>query len=131
MKRNQIAYLMAAIAVVALGLASRRYSAVLPEFIADYAGDTLWALTAFLGIAILFPKWPTRRVGVTALLIAFAVELSQLYHSPWIDQIRQTTVGGLLLGYGFLWSDLLCYVVGILLGCAAEMLVERYRVKIG
>jgi hypothetical protein len=124
MKRSRLTYLMAAIGVVVLGLSSRRYSRVLPEFIASYAGDTLWALTAFLGVGILFPRWSTLRVCMTALLFAFAIELSQLYHSSWVDQIRRTMAGGFILGYGFLWSDLLCYVVGISIGCTLEMLLK-------
>lgn len=50
MSRSRTKYLIAAGAAVTLGLASRRYSGALPEFTADYAGDTLWALTAFLGL---------------------------------------------------------------------------------
>ena len=34
------------------------------------------------------------------------VEESQLYHASWIDSIRGTTLGALVLGHGFLWSDL-------------------------
>ena len=129
MKRSRITYLMAAITVVVLGLSSRRYSQVLPEFVATYAGDTLWALTAFLCVGLLFPRWSTLRVCVTALLFAFAIELSQLYHSPWVDQIRRTMVGGFILGYGFLWSDLLCYVVGISIGCTLEMLLKGLNAR--
>ena len=129
MKRSRLTYLTAAIAVVVLGLSSRRYSRVLPEFLASYAGDTLWALTAFLGVGILFPRWSTWRVFVTALLFAFAVELSQLYHSPWVDQVRRTRVGGFILGYGFLWSDLLCYVVGISIGCSLEKLLKLLNAR--
>ena len=125
MQRNRTRYLLAALAVVVLGLASRRYSSELPEFLAAYAGDTLFALAAFLGVGILFPKWTTLRVGVIALLFAFAIELSQLYHAPWVDAIRDTRIGGLILGYGFLWTDLLCYVVGIALGGALERWATR------
>lgn len=31
----------------------------------------------------------------------FVIEFSQLYHAEWIDQIRDTSLGGLVLGYGF------------------------------
>lgn len=122
MKRSRIIYLFALTAVVTLGLSSRRYSRALPEFLASYAGDTLWALAAFVGVGVLFPGWPTLRVCAAALLIAFAVELSQLYRSPWLDAIRHTKAGGLILGYGFLWGDLLCYGVGIAVGCILELL---------
>jgi hypothetical protein len=123
-KRNRISYLISAIAVAILGLSSRRYSRLLPEFIASYAGDTLWALMVFLGIGMLFPRWSTIRISVTALLFAFTIELSQLYHSAWLDQIRHTRVGGIILGYGFLWTDLICYGVGIATGWILETLLK-------
>jgi hypothetical protein len=49
------------------------------------------------------------------------IEVSQLYHAPWIDSIRGTTLGALVLGHGFVWSDLACYAVGVGLG----ILIER------
>ncbi len=69
------------------------------------------------------------RVAVTAWLFAFSIELSQLYHSPWLDQIRQTRVGGLILGFGFLWTDLLCYGVGVATGCILEILLQRQMMR--
>jgi hypothetical protein len=59
------------------------------------------------------------RAGIS-LGLSFLVEISQLYHAPWTDSIRQTTLGGLVLGFGFLWSDLACYSVGIAVGVVAE-----------
>jgi hypothetical protein len=43
MKRNRFLYFAGTCLVVVLGLASRRYAAALPAFVALYAGDTLWA----------------------------------------------------------------------------------------
>ena len=40
--------------VVVLGLGSRRLGHRLPSFVATYAGDTLWATAAFLGIGLIF-----------------------------------------------------------------------------
>ena len=48
------------------------------------------------------------------------VEVGQLYHAPWIDSIRRTTLGGLVLGFDFVWSDLACYAVGVGLGVLIE-----------
>jgi hypothetical protein len=50
-----------------------------------------------------------------------------LYHANWIDTIRKTTLGGLILGYGFLWSDLLAYAIGIAAGVIIEFLSEMIR----
>ena len=125
MKKSRIGYAVATIVVIVLGLASRRYSQYLPEFVADYAGDTLWALTAFLGVRALYPSWKILSSAVAALLFAFSIEISQLYHAPWLDEIRHTTLGGLILGFGFLWSDLLCYCVGVGAGVFLEILLFR------
>ena len=43
----------------------------------------------------------TRTVAFLAMAFSIAIELSQLYHAPWIDSIRQTTLGGLILGLAF------------------------------
>ena len=69
------------------------------------------------------------RVSVTALLFAFTIELSQLYHSAWLDQIRHTRAGGLILGYGFLWSDLLCYGIGVAVGSILEKVIKGGRMR--
>jgi Protein of unknown function (DUF2809) len=125
MNKRRVKYLVAAVVVVCLGLASRRYSNQLPQIIASYAGDTLWALTAFLCTAILFPKWATIRVCLAAMLFALVIEFSQLYHSPWLDHIRHTTVGALVLGQGFLWSDIICYAVGVGLGYVLDKILYK------
>ncbi|MCY7330065.1 MAG: DUF2809 domain-containing protein [Saprospiraceae bacterium] len=41
--------------------------------------------------------------------------MGQLYHAPWMDGLRVTRLGGLILGFGCLWSDLGCYTLGAFL----------------
>ena len=120
MIRARIAYLLFASVVMLLGLASRHYREQLPAFVGDYSGDILWALMLFLLVSVLLAGRPPATRAVTSLIIAFLVEFSQLYHAPWIDSIRQTTLGGLALGFGFLWTDLVCYAVGVATGAVAE-----------
>lgn len=101
--------------VLLLGLISRRYFGELP-FVRAYVGDALWALMVFFGIALVWTRWPAGRVALAALLFAFGIEISQLYHAPWIDGLRATRLGGLVLGFSFVGSDLLCYSVGVATG---------------
>ena len=110
-----------------LGLASRKFALALPTLVAAYAGDTLWALLVFWLLGFCCPHWPSRRVAGYALLFAVAIETSQLYHAPWLDALRRTTLGSLVLGHGFLWSDLLCYGVGIAAGLGCELMAARKR----
>lgn len=64
--------------------------------------------------ALARPRASTARLAACALAIAYAVECSQLYRAPWIDAVRSTTAGALLLGQSFLWSDLVSYAVGVI-----------------
>ncbi len=95
----------------------------MPAFLAEYAGDTLWALMLFLLMSTLLAGRPVLARAGISLVLAFLVEITQLYHAPWIDSIRQTTLGGLVLGFGFLWSDLVCYSVGIAIGLIGELAI--------
>jgi hypothetical protein len=125
MHRPRPIYALATLIIIAAGLASRSAAAShIPPFLATYAGDTLWALTVFLVLGFTFPRAPTVAIAAAAIAISFSVELSQLYQAPWINQLRQSLPGKLLLGAGFLKSDLLCYVTGIALGSLAEILMR-------
>ncbi len=75
---------------------------------------------AFLLVSTRLAGRPVLVRASISLALAFLVEISQLYHAPWIDSIRQTTLGGLVLGFGFLWTDLVCYSVGIGTGALTE-----------
>jgi Protein of unknown function (DUF2809) len=118
--RSRVACAIALMLVIAAGLGSRVFGRALPEVVATYAGDTLYATMVFVVLGILAPRWSTARLALTALALSCAIEVSQLYHAPWIDAIRRTLPGALVLGCGFLWSDLVCYAAGVALGAGAE-----------
>ena len=124
-KRSGFTYFFLVIAVMILGLSTRRFSIYFPNWINLYLGDALWALMIFFLFGLLFRARGTRWVTVGALLFSFSIELSQLYHSQWIDSLRETRIGGLVLGYGFLWSDLVSYTFGIGIG----ILIERLKLR--
>jgi glycopeptide antibiotics resistance protein len=110
---------------MALGLLSRSdYASSWPNVMSEYSGDTLWATLVFFGFCILAPRWGIRRTALGALAFSFTIELSQFYHAPWIDEIRNTRLGGLVLGFGFKVSDLVCYTVGVALGAGITLLLS-------
>jgi hypothetical protein len=115
--QSRILYFGCALGIVVLGLASRRYQSYLPMILGSFAGDTLWALMVYLGLGSLAPQARVRSRAAAALAVCYLVEVSQLYHAPWIDALRHTRIGGLVLGFSFLWSDLVCYTCGV--GCGA------------
>ena len=114
MPRNRPTYLALVIVIITLGLFTR--SSYMPGgFIATYAGDTLWAAMVYFMLCVAFPKWSPFRIALIALSFSYAIEISQLCQQDWLNQLRDTRLGGLILGRGFIWTDFLCYTVGVLL----------------
>ena len=129
MKRSRLLYLILTIIVMILGLLSRKISG-LPKIIELYSGDILWALMVFLLFAFLFNKKSTIFIISWAIICSYSIEISQLYHAPWIDAIRNTVLGGLILGFGFLWSDLVCYTIGIIIGIIIDIMINKTNIKV-
>ncbi len=125
-KRNRWTYLTLVGVTIILGLSSRQFSGYLPYTINLYMGDALWALMVFFMFCLIFRLKGTGWLAEAALLFAFGIEISQLYHAPWIDAIRQTRLGGLVLGYGFLWRDLVAYTIGVAVGAVIDRLINSY-----
>ena len=116
--------------VLATGYASRRHSHYLPLLIRKRTGDALWAGAIFMLVGIVRPKWSTLTVTITALLISYTIEFSQIYHRPWIDHIRSYALGKLILGTTFFWWDQVAYTIGIGLLVPVDLwLTSRGQIK--
>ncbi|HDR7619498.1 TPA: DUF2809 domain-containing protein [Bacillus mycoides] len=124
-KRNRLLYAVFTIVVIILGLSSRKFAFALPDLLNGYLGDALWALMIFTGFGFLFPKIEMKKLAFISLIFCYGIEISQLYHAEWIDSIRATTLGGLVLGYGFLWSDLVAYTIGVGIGMFCEFMLRK------
>lgn len=117
----RVRYLLLVIITVAAGLASRSFQSHLPPFLGEYAGDTLWALMVYWLFRILAPNERARNVAISALIFSYCIELTQLYQAPWAQDLRQYQLIALIFGHGFLWTDLICYTVGITVGWWADL----------
>ena len=119
--RPRLAHVAAAVATIAVGLAVHLGGVVLGPVARDVLGDALWAMMIAWWIGALAPDARLVRRGASALAVCFAVEASQRLHAPWLDAVRGTTIGHLVLGSGFDPRDFLSYTAGVV----AAMLIER------
>lgn len=117
--RIRLIYALLTLIVIALGLLSRKTNLV-PLIV----GDALYAVMMFLIICFLFIRFSFRNIALISLSICYLIEFGQLYTAPWMEQIRNTTPGALVLGRGFLWSDMAAYTVG-----TAICLLIFYKVR--
>jgi len=122
-KRNRILYFFLIIATVGLGLTSR--ADFIPKLIYPFLGDILYSLMIFFIIGFIFKNFSSFKIALICIGICYIIELSQFYEANWIVEIRNTKLGGLLLGYGFLWSDLVSYLVGAALGFSLEFFLLK------
>ena len=117
--RKRLVCLCLIIVVIAAGMLSRRIAQI-PLAL----GDTLWAVMMFLMIRFLMIRARILNVATLSLLVCYLVELSQLYYASWIESIRATTLGALVLGRGFQWSDIVAYTLGITICALVEVLLN-------
>ena len=120
--RSRAPFVALAALTIPCGLALRYTAVPLPRIVTTEGGDALYATLVYFLARTLWPAPLHRtRAALAAVGFCFAIEISQVYHAPWIDEVRKTLLGGLILGHGFLAVDLLAYALGV----GAGLLVER------
>lgn len=115
--KQRIKYAVVSIIIIIAGLLSRRIHGM-PLWI----GDLLYATMMYFMLRFVLLRKTVLFIAVISLLICFAIEFSQLWQAPWLNQLRSTLPGKLILGQGFLWEDLLAYTLGAALGA----LMDKY-----
>jgi hypothetical protein len=112
--------MIAVLITIILGLASRKFSDLLPVFLAENAGDMLWAMMVYFGFRFLLVRKTLLTAITLSLFFSYLIEFSQLYQADWINQLRGTVLGALILGKGYLTVDLIRYAAGIILAAVLD-----------
>lgn len=120
MARLRTIYFTLIAAVIILGLLSRKYS-VVPLWV----GDLLWATMIYFMLRFFYVSASIKKIAIISNAISYAIEFSQLYKAEWIDNLRHTFFGRMVLGETFLWGDLLSYTAGILIGLTIDVLIRK------
>ncbi|WP_273324764.1 ribosomal maturation YjgA family protein [Vallitalea guaymasensis] len=118
--KKKILYIITTIIIIILGLLSREIKGI-PLFM----GDIFWAMMVFFILAFIFFNKNSSFIFILSIIITYIIEITQLYHRPWIDNFRKTSIGHILLGQGFLWSDLAAYLAGIIIGYFIKKFIDN------
>ncbi len=111
--------------IIGVGLTTRLPGIDWPAVVGKYLGALLWGAMVYCLVGFLRPRWRTLLVIFVASCIAVSVEVSQLWHTPWLDAFRQTRLGVLLIGRFFSWADIAAYLAGIALAAGGDRSVSR------
>lgn len=123
--QRRLAYLALALGTIAAGLLVHLRGAVLGAAARDVLGDALWAAMITWLAGVLAPHSRLAVRCAAAYAVCVAVELSQLYHAPWLDAIRETEPGRLVLGSGFDPRDLGAYALGVVAAALLDAAIFR------
>ena len=121
----RVSYLLIFIFCTWLAITTRTHKEWFHPIIVQYGGDTIWAGMFLFLLRVFFIKTKLWKLALITFAAGVADETLQLYHAPWIESIRHTRIGGLMLGYGFLWSDIVCYAVGVIIAYLIIVFIER------
>jgi hypothetical protein len=119
-RRDPAVYLFIMIVILAFGLPARIIQDQLPKWYALYFGDYLWAMLLFFIFALMVRNVSTFKVAVITLSFTYLVEISQLFQPQWLEYLRSIKLFALVLGHGFLWSDIIAYTLGVLTAAYME-----------
>jgi hypothetical protein len=121
-------YLIAAVVLIGVGLPAR-LTDWYPPFVVLYLGDALWAMMIYIMVVMVFSRLAPWKALVTTIIGCYLVEFSQLYQAEWVNTVRNLPGMGLMLGYGFLRTDLVAYTLGPLVGFALDLLFIKTFAK--
>lgn len=127
--KMRLVYFGAIVLCIAFGLGSRMYQEFLPVFLAEHAGDVLWAMMVYFGLRFILVQKDVHVALFVGFLFCFAIEFSQLYQADWLNDIRGTVLGGLILGKGFLFIDFIRYTSGLLIAIIIDKVTLHKETK--
>ncbi len=119
-KRKTVIPIIGIVLLIPIGLISRRIS-----FIPAETGDALWSMMIFCLWRIILQNKKLSVVAIASLVHCYLVEFSQMITWRWLVSFRQTFIGHMMLGQGFLWIDLIAYSVGIIIIYMAFSRIEK------
>jgi hypothetical protein len=119
-----IRHLLALALTVALGLLSRLCPVGWPPY--DHSlGDVLYAVAAYLGLAMLLPRLRPARRAAVALGFCLAIEAFQATGVP--ARYDHLLLVRWLIGTTFSWHEVACYVLGVAGALALDVVLLRPR----
>ena len=127
MSRARATYFALALTTIGVGLFVHLRGAALRPATRDVLGDALWAAMIAWWAGALAPSARLGPRSAAAFVVCASVEVSQLYHAPWLDAARATALGRLVLGSGFDPRDLAAYALGV----GAAVLLESTAIAWG
>ena len=94
------------------------------EIIRPYIGDFLVVILLYCFVKS-FVNIPVKPAAINVLLFSFLIETGQYFHLLSLLGLEHSNLAKVVLGNSFAWTDLLMYVLGIVV----VMMIENHKSK--
>lgn len=108
--------LLSLLIIVPLGFLSKFYNGVGAFWVNNSASGVFYEIFWCLFVIYLRPRWKLIWICLAIFLVTSSLEFLQLWHPPFLEVIRSTFIGKILIGTEFVWTDFLYYAIGCILG---------------
>jgi hypothetical protein len=95
------------------------------DWLANHLGGFFYVFFWACLVLGLFPANRPGRIILTVLVLTCGVEFLQLWQPPFLESIRATRPGALVLGTTFHWRDFPGYFVGALFAFGVSRVVSK------
>jgi glycopeptide antibiotics resistance protein len=111
-----IALWLSLVSIVPFGLVTKFYRGWGQAWLNDAFGGIPYVIFWMLLGAVVWPQSRPRTLALGVFCATCALEFLQLWQPPWLQAVRATLLGRLVLGNTFTWGDFLYYAIGCGLG---------------
>ena len=122
MTRKIKTYIPIMLILIALGLPSRLSIPNLPHWYVAYTGDFLWAMLVFFFFCLIF-NLKNKNTFILTIATTYLIEFTQLFRPAWLETLRSYKIIALIIGYTFVWSDIIAYSLGISLAAIINHII--------
>lgn len=126
-RRITIARLAAIAALLALGVPSKWYDGAGARYVVGQLWDVCGSAIIVLLGRLLVPRARPAANAAVVLVMLLANELLQLLHAPWLEELRATLFGRVVLGSRFNPLDLLAITAGVTIAAVLDARLARPR----
>ncbi len=122
----RISLLLTIVLIIPLGYFVR-FSLLFPDWLSDVFGSIAYQILCVAIVQFCFPKLSIVKTAIGVFLFACAIEFLQLWKPPFLQAIRATLPGRLVLGNTFMGSDFPPYLLGAMIGGIWIKVLRRFR----
>jgi hypothetical protein len=118
--------LISLLIIVPLGFYTKFYSGPGADWVNNSLGGVFYEIFWCLVIFFFFQKGDPSHIALTVLIMTCILEFLQLWHSFFLEFLRNYFIGSVILGTSFTWADFSYYFIGSAIGWFWITRISRY-----